>query len=447
MVRVTSISLYIYIALIELFSPLPSNGNELSIIYPAMNEVLDISDFIFVFVDVNEAGTISSCVVHIYCEDEEDMSLLRWHENFSWVRKVMMPKINFAGSFTTPLVEDGSSPILHITKEHPVALICHVVSLDFEGNELAQARSRFFIRNRRFASNSSAETTDDMERHICELHETTPPPEDPVAHPSSPPEKWSAYRVDQQWIESPSETWEVDPRGWEAWEHDAAVAAACYVFDSHGEAAGACDDGQALAHDFDFPVFVMNLPHRADRRRHTRRLLRNLGFSNVSFPAATRADDLDLSALIRAKTVSAQAPPRPPPGRVRARQSEAQSPRASAQPASGSAARMRRGRRPSPVPPPPKPSPGFPLRCSAEPEPRGRGGIAARRPSRTSSASTAWAPSAPTSPPPPTASAPSQRPPPLGTPSSGCSRTTSRRVARACARLSGVPMRVKPYRS
>eukprot|EP00961_Rhodomonas_salina_P016482 221857-Rhodomonas_salina.1 len=39
--------------------------------------------------------------------------------------------------------------------------------------------------------------------------------------------------------------------------------------------------------NFDFPVFVMNLPSRGDRKQHTQCLLRSLGFRNVSFPTST----------------------------------------------------------------------------------------------------------------------------------------------------------------
>ncbi len=42
----------------------------------------------------------------------------------------------------------------------------------------------------------------------------------------------------------------------------------------------------------------MNLQHRTDKRRHTEKLLCDLGFSNVSFPTTTRADDVDIAVII-----------------------------------------------------------------------------------------------------------------------------------------------------
>jgi hypothetical protein len=87
------------------------------------------------------------------------------------------------------------------------------------------------------------------------------------------------------------------------------MAAGRYVFESHEGASGLCGD-QVLENDFDFPVFVMNLQHRTDKRRHTEKLLCDLGFSNVSFPPTTRADDVDIAALVQAGVVSARAIPR-----------------------------------------------------------------------------------------------------------------------------------------
>jgi hypothetical protein len=49
---------------------------------------------------------------------------------------------------------------------------------------------------------------------------------------------------------------------------------------------------------FDFPVFVMNLPHRNDRRRSTEGLLHTLGFTHVIFPNVTLASDIDPDALV-----------------------------------------------------------------------------------------------------------------------------------------------------
>jgi len=58
---------------------------------------------------------------------------------------------------------------------------------------------------------------------------------------------------------------------------------------------------------FDFPIFVMNLPYRSDRRRSTQALLRALGFDNVVFPNVTLASAIDPDALIRDRAVSPEA--------------------------------------------------------------------------------------------------------------------------------------------
>jgi hypothetical protein len=49
---------------------------------------------------------------------------------------------------------------------------------------------------------------------------------------------------------------------------------------------------------FDFPVFVMNLPRRHDRRRNLEVLLRSLGFSQIIFPNVTLASEIDVAALV-----------------------------------------------------------------------------------------------------------------------------------------------------
>ena len=46
---------------------------------------------------------------------------------------------------------------------------------------------------------------------------------------------------------------------------------------------------------FDFPVCVLNLPWRQDRRRHSASLLLRMGFSNVSFPAVTIKDEMNVA--------------------------------------------------------------------------------------------------------------------------------------------------------
>ena len=48
---------------------------------------------------------------------------------------------------------------------------------------------------------------------------------------------------------------------------------------------------------FDFPVYVLNLPWRQDRRRHSASLLLRVGFSNFSFPVVTIKDEMDIGRL------------------------------------------------------------------------------------------------------------------------------------------------------
>jgi hypothetical protein len=58
---------------------------------------------------------------------------------------------------------------------------------------------------------------------------------------------------------------------------------------------------------FDFPVFVMNLPHRHDRRRNMEGLLRSLGFSHVIFPYVTLASAIDVASLVECGFVQKKA--------------------------------------------------------------------------------------------------------------------------------------------
>ncbi len=58
---------------------------------------------------------------------------------------------------------------------------------------------------------------------------------------------------------------------------------------------------------FDFPVFVMNLPHRNDRRQSTEDLLHTLGFTHVNFPEVTLASAIDPDALVEDMSVSREA--------------------------------------------------------------------------------------------------------------------------------------------
>lgn len=77
-----------------------------------------------------------------------------------------------------------------------------------------------------------------------------------------------------------------------------------------GEGLDAVDDvgeggARARARASEVPVLVMTLPGRADRRKHSERLLSSLGFTNVSFPPILLAADIQPDALQRNGTVSA----------------------------------------------------------------------------------------------------------------------------------------------
>jgi hypothetical protein len=210
------------------------------------------------------------------------------------------------------LMQSGDAPILHVRGEKPVALIFEVVALDIHDQELTRGLNRISIRNRSPTSGSASGFEERSEPHTCEhlqrghrraaSEDQFPPPHETSAA------KWSEHHADRQGIALPSETWEVGQRDWRTWASDAAAAAGRHVFESHGGAAGLCEN-QVLENDFDFPVLVMNLRHRTDKRLHMERLLCELGFTNVSFPATTRADDLDIASLILAQAVSTQAVP------------------------------------------------------------------------------------------------------------------------------------------
>jgi hypothetical protein len=273
------------------------------LMYPAMNETLCVSAFRDLLVDFRHflPGTASTFHVQIQCEDEEDMRVLSWHDNFQWVQRGLIPYSNFPGIVTKLLVPSGAAPILHIEGEKPVVLICEIIIFDVEGNVLTRASNRFSIRNRRPASGGAAEAAESRKLHVSEHLDRGR-----IIAVAEDHAKWSEYHVEQRGTSFPSETWEVGLQDWKNWTHIAAVAAGRYVFESQSGAASLCED-QILENDFDFPVFVTNLQDRPDRRRHIERLLCDLGFSNVSFPNTTHADDLDIASLIHNGTVSPQA--------------------------------------------------------------------------------------------------------------------------------------------
>mmetsp|Transcript_8882 Transcript_8882/g.14038 ORF Transcript_8882/g.14038 Transcript_8882/m.14038 type:complete len:456 (-) Transcript_8882:862-2229(-) len=57
---------------------------------------------------------------------------------------------------------------------------------------------------------------------------------------------------------------------------------------------------------FDFPVAVMNLEHRKDRKVHSGRLLSSLAFRNVTFPKTLAARELDLESLVASGEVGTE---------------------------------------------------------------------------------------------------------------------------------------------
>ncbi len=205
-------------------------------------------------------------------------------------------------------MQSGAAPILHITGDKPVVFICKVAAFNFDGSLIALASSRFSIRNQylRYGSATGFEVPASRGHHICTQLKNVDRRSEFNNHAMPPSANWSEYRVDKQGINYTSETWEAGQRDWIKWTSDAAKAAARYVFESHSGSVGLCDD-RVLENDFDFPVFVRNLPHRTDRREHMKRLLCDIGFSNVSFPTTTLADDIDIATLVLTETVAAQA--------------------------------------------------------------------------------------------------------------------------------------------
>ena len=86
--------------------------------------------------------------VRLQCEDEEDMNILGWDENFQWIQKSLMLSSDSPGIMILRLMRNGTAPFLHVTEEKPVTLISKVTALDFQGTALAYALSRFSILNR-----------------------------------------------------------------------------------------------------------------------------------------------------------------------------------------------------------------------------------------------------------------------------------------------------------
>jgi hypothetical protein len=302
--------LFQFIFCIIVTSPTASFSSSLEyqqgmVVYPIMNEVLSRSAFRLLFVDLRrfQPGFVSKCHVDLHCGDDDDMNKLDWEDNFQWAQTWSIPKSDSSAVVVLHFMDNKSPPVLHITGEEHVVLVCKVVALDHNGNVLASASSRFSIRNQ-CDSASDFGGAESMKPHTFEQRVDRRSELDEYLIP--PRAKWSEYHVEGQGLSFESETWKSDQRDWRKWTSDAAMAAARYVFESHSGAVGLCD-GQILENNFDFPVFVMNLHHRRDKRLHMERLLCDLGFSNVSFPTTTHADDLDIASLILAGVVAVEA--------------------------------------------------------------------------------------------------------------------------------------------
>ena len=98
---------------------------------------------------------------------------------------------------------------------------------------------------------------------------------------------------------SPSTVWSANPGGW--------ISSYLSLYHSLARSAmmlnlplppGGQPPQPAHPPRFEFPVFVMNLPHRRDRRRSTEALLRSMGFARAIFPNATPASAIDPDALV-----------------------------------------------------------------------------------------------------------------------------------------------------
>ena len=53
-----------------------------------------------------------------------------------------------------------------------------------------------------------------------------------------------------------------------------------------------------ILHQFDFPLFVINLQRRFDRKQHIEVLLRSIGFTDIRFPTTTPAHSIDINGLL-----------------------------------------------------------------------------------------------------------------------------------------------------
>lgn len=91
--------------------------------------------------------------------------------------------------------------------------------------------------------------------------------------------------------------WESQPERWRDWlipSMRETTRLANHLDGDFDEETDPLKPSDGLLYSFDFPVFVINLPSRPDRRAHTEELLASLGFSNVIFPPVRTAESLDI---------------------------------------------------------------------------------------------------------------------------------------------------------
>jgi hypothetical protein len=112
---------------------------------------------------------------------------------------------------------------------------------------------------------------------------------------------WREYNVSSDSKRIENETWTSDPERWHEWNHDSLLKGARFFFEAHEHEKIITDDfceNDLQRFDFDFPVFVLNLAHREDRKTHMQRMLMSIGFSNISFLNSTPAEQIDVDSLL-----------------------------------------------------------------------------------------------------------------------------------------------------
>ncbi|EKX37960.1 hypothetical protein GUITHDRAFT_144640 [Guillardia theta CCMP2712] len=103
--------------------------------------------------------------------------------------------------------------------------------------------------------------------------------------------------------EEGSELWLFYPGRYRTWLEDA--KGKLKIMTDFLNQGGKFVSDDAGSQDFhDWPIFVMNLPHRHDRRSHMESLLRSAGFSNFFMFSNTPAQDIDISQLLRERKIT-----------------------------------------------------------------------------------------------------------------------------------------------